>query len=132
MNKKDRSKNPLKPKATFKWVSMDIIPATAQFFLTSETTFSNYILFVDTHSKTTKIYGMERITTEKVMDTLDVFQSIFGKIDEFGWWHLEGISTDVGKQFMSMEFWDKCQTRGVWLTLAALDHQEMKGQVEVT
>ena len=29
MNKKARSKIPLKPKATFKWVFMDIIPSTA-------------------------------------------------------------------------------------------------------
>ena len=29
MNKKTRSKSPLKPKAPFKWVFIDIIPATA-------------------------------------------------------------------------------------------------------
>ena len=29
MNKKARSKIPLKPKASFKWVFMDIIPSTA-------------------------------------------------------------------------------------------------------
>ena len=39
MNKKARSKNPLKPKSPFKWVSMDIITATAPIVLTSETTF---------------------------------------------------------------------------------------------
>ena len=30
------------------------------------------------------------------MDKLDMFQSIFGKIDEFGWWYLETISADAG------------------------------------
>ena len=35
--------------------------------LTSETTFSNYILIVDAYSKTTKMYGNEIITTEEVM-----------------------------------------------------------------
>ena len=31
-----------------------------------------------------------------------------------------------------MEFKDECQTRGVSLTLAAPENQEMNGQVEVT
>ena len=31
---------------------------------------------------------MDRITTEEVMDNLDMFQSIFGKIDELFWWDL--------------------------------------------
>ena len=35
------------------------------------------------------MYGMENITTEEVMDNLDMFQSISGKIDEFGWWDLD-------------------------------------------
>ena len=47
MNKKARSKIPLKPKAPFKWVFMDIIPSTATKSLTSDTTFSNYLLVVD-------------------------------------------------------------------------------------
>ena len=40
MNKKARSKIPLKPKAPFKWVFMDIIPSTAPKILTNDTTFS--------------------------------------------------------------------------------------------
>ena len=39
---------------------------------------------------------MERVTTEEVMDKLDMFQSIFGKINEYGWWDLKGISADAG------------------------------------
>ena len=30
------------------------------------------------------------------MDKLDMFQSIFGKVDEFGWWDMEIIQTDDG------------------------------------
>ena len=63
MNKKVRSKNPLKPKAFFKWAFMDIIPTTALKLLTSETTFSNSLLVVDAYSKISKHYGMERFTT---------------------------------------------------------------------
>ena len=110
MNKKARSKIPLKPKAPFKRVFMDIIPSTAPKILTSDTTFSNYLLIVDAYSKIQKFYGMEKITTEEVMDKLDMFQSIFGKIDKFGWWELEIISADAGSQFTSIEFKGECQT----------------------
>ena len=60
-----------------------------------------------------------------------MFQSIFGKIDEFGWWNLERISADAGMQFTSTEFKEECQTRGVRLTLAAPEHQDMNGKIEV-
>ena len=63
---------------------MDIIPSTAPKSLTGDTTFSNSLLIVDAYSKTQKRYGMEKITTEEVMDKMDMFQSIFGKIDQFG------------------------------------------------
>ena len=123
MNKKVRSKNPLKPKAPIKSIFMDIITSTEPKFLTSGTTFSNCLLIFDTYSKITKRYDMEKITTEKVMDKLDRFQSRFGRIDEFGWWYLEGIRVDAGKQFSSTEFKEECQTRGVHLTLASPEHQ---------
>ena len=61
-----------------------------------------------------------------------MIQSIFGKMDQFGWWDLERISADAGTQFTSTEFKDECQTRGVRLMLAAPEHQEMNGQVEAT
>ena len=64
MNKKARSVNPLKPKASFKCVFVDIMLETARIVLTSETTFSNYILIVNAYSKIPKLYGMERITAE--------------------------------------------------------------------
>ena len=64
MNKKAGSKITLKPKAPFKWVFMDIIPSTAPKSLTSDTTFSNYILIIDAYSKIPKLYGTEKITTE--------------------------------------------------------------------
>ena len=39
MNNKARSRIPLKPKAPFKWIFMDIVPSTAPRSLTSDTTF---------------------------------------------------------------------------------------------
>ena len=66
---------------------------------------------------------MERISTEEVMDKLDMFQYKFGKIDKYGWWELEIISADVGTQFTSTEFQYKCKTCGVHLKLSALEHQ---------
>ena len=104
MNKKAGSNIPLKPKAPFEWIFMGIIPSTAPKILTSDTTFSNYLLIVDAYSKIQNIYGMEKITTEEVMDKLDMFQSRFGKIDQFGWWYLEVISADAGTQFTLTEF----------------------------
>ena len=41
---------------------MDIILEKAPKFLTSETTFSNYLLIIDTYSKVPKLYGMDKIT----------------------------------------------------------------------
>ena len=78
IEKKARSKISLKPKAPFKWFFMDTIPSTAPKILTSDTTFSNYLLIVDAYSKIQKIYGMEKITTEEVMEKLDMFLSSFG------------------------------------------------------
>ena len=132
LNKRARSKIPLKPKAHFKWVFMDIIPSISPKSLTSDTTFSNYLIIVDAHYKIPKLYGMDNITTEEVMEKLDMFQSRFGTIDQFGWWDLERISAGVGTQFTSTEFKDECQTCGVCLTLASPEHQEMNGKVEVT
>ena len=47
---------------------------------------------------------MKKISTEEVMDILDMFQSISVKIDKFGWWDLERISADAGVKFTSIEF----------------------------
>ena len=104
MNKKARSKTPLNPKAPFKWVFVFIIPSTAPKRLTSDTNFSNYLLIVDAKSKIPKLYGIEKTTTEEVMDKLDMLQSRFGKIDEFGLWDLERIQADAGTLFTSTEF----------------------------
>ena len=111
---------------------MDIIPATPPKRLTSETNFSSDLLIIDAYSKIPKLYGMEIITTEEVMDKLDMFQARYGKTYRFGRWGLEIISADAGTQFTSMEFQDKCQNYGVHLTLASLEHQETNGQVKVT
>ena len=75
---------------------------------------------------------MENITTAEVMDKLDMFQSRFGKIEQFGWWDLERISVYAGTQFTTTDFKEEFQTRRVRLTLAASEHQEMNGKVEVT
>ena len=46
---------------------------------------------------------MKKITTEEFMEKLDLFQSIFGKIDESGYGDLERISAEAGTQFSSMK-----------------------------
>ena len=109
---------------------MDIIPLTASKSLTSDTTFSNYLLIIDAQSRIPKLYGMDIITTEEVMDKLDMFQSRFEKINEFGWWDLERISADAGTQFTSTEFKEEFQTSGFCLTLAAPEHQEITDRLK--
>ena len=54
---------------------MDIISTISSRSLTKYTTFDHYLLFVDAYSKLPKLYGMENITTEEVMDKLDMFQA---------------------------------------------------------
>ena len=78
----------MKPKTPFKWLFMEIIPAIHSKSLTKDSTFDNYLLIVDNYSKFPKLYGMENITTEEVIDKLDLFQARFGKVDEFGWWNM--------------------------------------------
>ena len=111
---------------------LGIVPSTAPKSLNRDTTFSNHLLIVDAYSKIPTLYGMEKITTEEVMEKLDMLQSRFGKIDQFGWWDLEIISADACTQFTLTGFKEEFQTCWVCLTLAAPEHQEMNGQVEMT
>ena len=60
---------------------MDIIPSTGPKRLISDTTFSNYLLSVDAYYKIKKLYCMEKIITEEVIDNMDMFQSRSEKID---------------------------------------------------
>ena len=87
---------------------------------------------MDAYSKIPKLYGMENITTEEVTDKLDMFQPIFRKVDDFGWWDMERIQTDAGMQVTYKEFQKGPSIRGLWLELEKIDHKEMNGQVEVT
>ena len=73
------SKTPLNTKTPFKWVFMDTIPAISSKILTKYTTFSNYLLTVDVYYRLTRFYGIENISTEELMDNIDIFQDIFGK-----------------------------------------------------
>ena len=81
---------------------------------------------MDAYSKIPQLYGMENITTEEVMDKIDMFQTIFGKVYEFCWWDMERLQTDAGTQFTSKDFWEGISVHGVRLVLVALDHQAKK------
>ena len=98
---------------------MGIILGTAPKCLTSETNFSNYLLIVDAYSNIPKLCGIEIITTEEVMDRLNMFQYIFGKIDGFGWWDFKKKSADAGTEFTFTDFQDECETHGDPLTLSS-------------
>ena len=81
INQKDISKTHLEAKTPFKWVFMEIIPATSSKSSTKDTIFANYLLIVDDYSKIPELYEMENITTEEVMNKLDMFQARSGKVD---------------------------------------------------
>ena len=104
INKKAISNTTMKAKTPVKWVFIETITATSSKSLTKDTTFYNHLLIVDAHSKITKTYGMENITTEEVMDKLDMFQARIGKVDEFGCWDMERIKTGAGTQLTPKEF----------------------------
>ena len=67
INKKARSKTPLKYRTHFRWLFMDIIPVTYSTSLTKDTNFDNKLLIVDAYSKISIIYVVGNITTEEVM-----------------------------------------------------------------
>ena len=81
INKKYRPNTPMKTRTIFKWVFMNIIPAIYSKSLTKYTAFDYYLLILDAYSKVTKLYGMENITTEEVMENLYMFQARFGKVE---------------------------------------------------
>ena len=66
------------------------------------------------------------------MDKIYMFQARFGKVDEFGWWDIEIIQTDAGKQFTSEEFQERLSVHGLRLALSAPYHQKVNDQFEVT
>ena len=102
---------------------MDIIPAKSSKILTKDTTFANCLLIADAYQNIPKLYIMENITAEEVMDKIEMFQAIFRKVDEFGWWDMVRIQTDAGTQFTSKEFQEGLSIHRLQLALAATHHQ---------
>ena len=49
------------------------------------------------------------------MEKIDMFQAIFGKVDQFVWWYMERIQTDTGTQFTFKEFQEGLFLHGVRL-----------------
>ena len=89
-------------------------------------------MFIKTYSKIPKLYGMKNTITEEVIDKLDMFQEIFGKVYDLGWWDMEIIQTDAVTQFTPREFQKGISVCWVQIALAEPDHQDTKVQVEVT
>ena len=60
-----------------------------------------------------------------------MFQATFVNVDEFGSWDMEIIKIDASMQFTSKYFLEGLSLCGLSLSLAAPDHQETNGRVEV-
>ena len=80
MNKKARSNIPLKPKAPFKWVFLDVNPSTAPKSLTNDTNYQNYLLIVDAYSKIPKLYGTEILLMQKLWTNWTCSSPYLGKL----------------------------------------------------
>ena len=50
---------------------------------------------MDAYTEFSKRYGIRNISTEEVMDKLDMFQARFEKVYEFFWWDIGRIKTDA-------------------------------------
>ena len=74
---------------------------------------------------------MGNITAKEVMEKIDMFQAIFGKLDEFGWWDMERIQTDAGMKFTSKVFHKVISIHAVKLSLEAPNHQETNDKFEL-
>ena len=105
-------------------VFMDIIPAPQKSSFDPDCDFSHYLLIVDTYSRMPRLYELNEINTEAVMDKIEEFVARYGELNVFGWWNIGRIQADVGPQFTSEEFLKKCVKRGILLSLAAPEHQE--------
>ena len=75
---------------------------------------------------------MEKISTEEVIDKLDMFQSRFGNIDEFGWWDLEKNYSRCRIAIYPDGVQRRMPNLRSSLKLKAPEHQEMNRQDEVT
>ena len=51
---------------------LDAIPDLSSKSFLKDAKFSNLLLILDAYSKLLRVYGMEKITTEEVMDKLDI------------------------------------------------------------
>ena len=85
------------------WVFTDTIPIISSKSLTKDTNFANLILIVGAYSIITKLYGMENIATEEVMDKIYIFQASLRKVENICLWDTEIIQTNAGKNFNSIK-----------------------------
>ena len=64
---------------------MDIIPSVSYKSLTKYNNFSYCLLIVNAYYKIPKLYGMKNIITKEVMEKIDMFRAISGKVDKLSW-----------------------------------------------
>ena len=74
---------------------------------------------------------MEKITTEEVMDKLDMFQSRSGKSTNLDGWTYKAFQQMQDCNLPQWSSKKNIKTHGIHLMLAAPEHKEINGQVEV-
>jgi hypothetical protein len=111
---------------------LDIQYAVCPHGLTHATTFPNYLIIVDGHSRYTKFYGLAHKSSTEVIATLQKFQADYSFLRELGHVDIEKIRADVGSEFDSRLFTEHCIHAGIRLVLAAPKKQYQNHLVECT
>jgi hypothetical protein len=104
-------------------VGADTLPFPPESGISPDTKFAAGLICVDNYSSFSAIYGLPRLTTEQVVQSLQQFAADNGHVDEFGLLTFEKIKSDSGSQFTSKEFRAYCRNNGVCLSLAAPKQQ---------
>jgi len=98
---------------------LDIQYAVSPHGLTHATTFPNYLIIVDWHSRYTKFYGLAHKSSADVIVALKKFQADHSFLRELGHIDIEKIRADAGGEFDSRLFTEHCINAGIRLVLAA-------------
>ena len=91
ITKRNRSKVPMGAENPLVRVFMDIIPAPHKSSFDPDCDLSNYLLIDNTYSRMSRLYGLNEIHSEAVMDKIEKFVVSYGRGNRFGWWNIGRI-----------------------------------------
>jgi len=111
---------------------LDIQYAMSPHGLTHATTFPNYLIIVDGHSRYTKFYGLTHKSSTNFIAALKKFQADHYFLRDFGHIDIEKIRVDAGGEFDLLLFTEHCTNAGIRLVLAVPKKQYQNHLAERT